>query len=281
MKQRGTLNNAAFAEYLYHVPTDTPLLQEAEERQKRILDADYNAVDIDTFVATLTHLNDDEKTKLTQTLKRHMTLFGGGLGTLNIKPVHLELSANAKPYHARPFPIPQAYEAVTKKEIERLVRIHVLRKCYESEWAAPTFIQPKKTGDVRVLTDFRQLNKFLVRKPFPLPKISDLLQKLQGFTYATAIDLSMGYYHIPLDKYSQMLCTMILPWGKYQYEHLPMGITSSPDVFQSIMMEILGDLAYARVYIDDILVTSSGSYEDHLEKLHEVLSQLESTGKCL
>jgi transposase InsO family protein len=278
MKQRGTVNNDAIAQYLYNVAADTPLLREAENRQKRILDADYTAVDIDGFVATLSHLNDDEKRKLARTLNKHKRLFGGGLGTLSIKPIRLELQSDAKPYHARPFPVPQAFEGVTKKEIARLTLIGVLRKCHESEWAAPTFIQPKKTGDVRVLTDFRQLNKYLKRKPFPLPKISDLLQKLQGFTYATAIDLSMGYYHIPLDEFSQKLCTTILPWGKYQYQRLPMGIMNSPDIFQSIMMDVLGDLEYTRTYIDDILVTTSGSFEDHLGKLTEVLTRLENTG---
>ena len=71
---------------------------------------------------------------------------------------------------------------------------------------------------------------------------------------------------------------MILPWGKYQYLRLPMGIANSPDVFQSIMMDILGELEYTRTYIDDILVTTNGTYEDHLEKLHEVLMRLENTG---
>ena len=93
MKHRGALNNAHCTEYLYHVAMDSPLLQQAETRQKRILDADYQAVDIDTFVATLRHLSDDERPKLAATLKKHMTLFGGGLGTLKIKPVRLELSA--------------------------------------------------------------------------------------------------------------------------------------------------------------------------------------------
>ena len=88
-------------------------------------------------------------------------------------------------------------EATTKTEIERLTKIGVLKKSHDSEWAAPTFVQPKKTGDVRILTDFRKLNLCVKRKPFPLPKISDLLQKLSGFKKATAIDLSMGYYHIP------------------------------------------------------------------------------------
>ena len=98
-----------------------------------------------------------------------------------------------------------------------------------------------------MLTDFRRLNAVLKRKPYPLPKISDLLYKLQGFTYATAIDLSMGYYHIPLDEESQKLCTTTLPWGKYRYRKLPMGIASSPDIFQRVMNDILIHLCYARL----------------------------------
>ena len=75
-------------------------------------------------------------------------------------------------------------------------------------------------------------------KTVPTAKKSDLLYKLQGFIYATAIDLSMGYYHIPLDEESQKLCTTTLPWGKYRYRKLPMGIASSPDIFQSVMNDI-------------------------------------------
>ena len=122
------------------------------------------------------------------------------------------------------------------------------------------------------------MNAVLLRHPYPLPKISDLLQKLQGFTYATAIDLSMGYYHIPLDEESQKLCTTILPWGKYQYKKLPMGIASAPDIFQSIMDDLLGDLEFARVYIDDILIVSDGTFEDHMDKLNQVLGRLEMAG---
>jgi hypothetical protein len=158
---------------------------------------------------------------LVETLKKFPTLFGGGLGMLNIKPVRLELIDGAKPYHARPFPVPQSLEATTKTEMKRLTDIDVFNRSSDSESAAPTFIQAKKTGDVRILTDFRRLNAQIRRKPFPLPKISDLLRKLSGFKYATAIDLSMGYYHIPLDLEAQQLCTTILPWGKYQYKRLP------------------------------------------------------------
>lgn len=111
-----------------------------------------------------------------------------------------------------------------------------------------------------------------------IPRIEDLLQRLQGFKYATAIDLSMGYYHIPLDEESQKLCTTILPWGKYRYKRLPMGIKNSPDIFQSIMSDLLGDLDFAMTYIDDILITSNGSFEDHMEKLSLVLLRLQRVG---
>jgi hypothetical protein len=68
----------------------------------------------------------------------------------------------------------------------------------ESEWASPSFIIPKKDKTVRFVSDFRELSKRIVRKPFPIPKISTVLQELEGFTFATALDLNMGYT-IPLD----------------------------------------------------------------------------------
>jgi hypothetical protein len=200
---------------VYHAANEPDILQEAEKRQNRILDTDYRKVEVDPFVQELKHLTVDEKQILSRTLKKFPTLFGGGLGMLNIKPVRLELIDGAKPYHARPFPVPHSLEATTKTEMKRLTDIDVFNRSSDSEWAAPTFIQAKKTGDVRILTDFRRLNAQIKRKSFPLPNISDLLRKLSGFKYTTAIDLIMGYYHIPLDLEAHKLCTTILPWGKY------------------------------------------------------------------
>jgi hypothetical protein len=229
-------------------------------KQNRILDAEYRKVEVDPFVEELKHLTMDEKQILGNTLKKFPTLFGGGLGMLNIKPIKLELIDGPKPYHARPFPVPQSLEATKKAEMKRLTDIDVFNKSSDSEWAAPTFIQAKKTGDMRILTDFRRLNAQIRRKPIPLPKISDFLRKLSGFKYATAIDLSMGYYHLPLDLEAQKVCTTILPWGKYQYKVLPMGVKTSPYIFQRIMYELLGDIPNIQVYLDDILITSNGTF---------------------
>jgi hypothetical protein len=84
---------------------------------------------------------------------------------------------------------------------------------------------------VRFISDFRELNKRIRRKPYPIPRISDLLLKLEGFTYATSLDLYMGYYHIELSPRSRELCTIVLPWGKYEYQRLPMGLCNSPYIF--------------------------------------------------
>ena len=66
----------------------------------------------------------------------------------------------------------------------------------DSEWGAPYFNKPKpKSNQVHFLSDFMNLNKKLKRKPYPMPKINDILLKLEGFQYATSLDLNMGYYH--------------------------------------------------------------------------------------
>jgi hypothetical protein len=126
-------------------------------------------------------------------------LFKGKCGKYNGDPVSLELIPGSKPYYGKPFSIPKAYEQVTKDEINRLESLGLLKPIASSEWAAPTFIIPKKNNTVRVITDFRGLNKCLVRKPYPIPKIPNIFRGLEKFQYATTIDLNMGYYSMPLD----------------------------------------------------------------------------------
>ena len=105
-----------------------------------------------------------------------------------------------------------------RDEIERMCRLGILRRVNDSEWGAPTFCQAKKNGTIRILTDLRELNKLIKRKPFPIPKVQEMLLKLEGFTYATSIDLNMGYYHTRLSPGSSRLCTMVLPFGKYCWD---------------------------------------------------------------
>jgi hypothetical protein len=112
------------------------------------------------------------------------------------------------------------------------VDIGVLEEDYSSEWASLilSLAIPKKNGSstIRVVTDFRKLNLLLnvIGHPFPIPKIGDMIHSMEGFTFASELDLNMGYYHIKLDADAQKLCTIVFSWymGKYKYKRLPTGI---------------------------------------------------------
>jgi hypothetical protein len=123
-------------------------------------------------------------------------LVNGTLGDWKLPPVSFELKEGMKPYHGRPYPIPHKHKAILMKEIKRLCNIGALEWQPSSRWALPTFIIPKKDSTVRTISGFRELNKCTVRKPYPIPKIGTILQELESFTYATALDLNMGYYTI-------------------------------------------------------------------------------------
>jgi hypothetical protein len=107
-----------------------------------------------------------------------------------------------------------------------------------------------------------------------MPSIHELFKRFEGFTYSTALHLNMGFWIILLDKFSQSLCTIILPWGKYCYLCLPMGPACSLDIYQEKMSELFIDMTFIIVYQDDILVLTSGSFDDHLRQLGNVFKQL-------
>ncbi len=171
-----------------------------------------------------------------------------------------------KPYHGRPYPILHKHKAVLMKEIKQLCNIGVLEWQPSSWWASLTFIIPKKDSTVRTISDFRELNKHIVRKPYPIPKISIILQELEGFTYATTLDLNMGYYTIRLDPMASKMCTIIFPWGKYSYKRLPMGFGGSANIFQAQIMDLRASPKFVPAYMDSLLIITRGILDEHLQK---------------
>jgi hypothetical protein len=148
-----------------------------------------------------------------QLLWKYELLFNGTLGDWKTKPVSFQLKEGASPYHGQAFPVPKIHKETLIKEVSRLVQLGVLERQPASEWDSPLFIMPKKNKTVRFLSNFWEVNKRLLRQPFPIPEISMVLQELEGFTFATALDLNMGYYTIRLDPNASRICTVIFPWG--------------------------------------------------------------------
>ena len=192
-----------------HDPTTTDA-----ERIQNIVDAKYCPADLKSIAKECKLLDESEQNKLFLLLEKFSHLFDGTLGDWKTDPVDLELKdPDCTPHHSRPYPVPHSQEQKLRDEVQRLCDYNVLRKVNRSEWASPMFTILKPDLSLRSLADLRELNKRIKRKPFPLPKINDMLQKLEGFQYATSLDLNMGYYHIKLTPNASRLCTVVLPWG--------------------------------------------------------------------
>jgi hypothetical protein len=186
---------------------EDPVTTDAE-RIQNIVENKYCPADLNKIAQDCNLLSDVEKETLYKLLKKFEHLFDGTLGSWNTDPIELELKeADTKPYHAKPYPVPHSQEKQLREEVNRLCAWGVLRKVNRSEWACPMFTVPKPDGSLRSLADLRELNKRIKRKPYPIPKISDMLHKLEGFFLATSLDLNMGYYHLQLTPYSSQLCT--------------------------------------------------------------------------
>jgi hypothetical protein len=253
--------------------------QDATKLVTRILDAKYQKADLQPIVReNCKYLSTNQQKKLLQLLKKYESLFDGTLGDWKTKPVSFQLKEGVSPYHGRALPVPKVHKDNIMKEVERLCKLGVLERQPASEWASPSFIIPKKDKTVCFLSDFWEVNKRLVRKPFPIPKISMVLQEIEGFSFATTLDPNMGYYTIRLDPDASKICTIIFLWEKFSYKRLPMGIAGSSDIFQGKMSELMESLKYVGAYLDDLLCISKLSLEDHLEKLEEVLRQLCDAG---
>ena len=131
---------------------------------------------------------------------------------------------------------------------------------------------------VRFISNFRELNKRILRQPYPIPNIQDLLLILEILRDGTTLDLNMGYYHIELSAKSKELCTIVNQWVKYEYQRLSMGLCNSPDIFQENMSELFVGLEKVRVYIDDLLHVTKGSCTEHLAVLKEMFTRLQKDG---
>ena len=102
------------------------------------------------------------------------------------------------------------------------------------------------------------MNRQLKCKPYIILKINEMLLKLEGFQYAKLRGLNMGYYHKQLAGCVSNLCTIIIPWVKYRYKCLPMGVSNSPELFQQKMDHLSQVFSFIHEYIYDLLFLTKG-----------------------
>ena len=111
-----------------------------------------------------------------------------------------------------------------------------------------------------------------------MSKTREMLLNLERFKYASSLDLNIFYYHIRLSEQASNICTIILPWGKYQYKRLPMGLSNSPVIFWEKMNEMFRGFEYIWAYIYYLLIITKDDWSDHLEKLEQTMQKLKDNG---
>ena len=125
-----------------------------------------------------------------------------------------------------------------------------------------------------MVIDYRQLNKQTVKSCWPLPSVEEIFDTLEGGCYFSTIDMSWGFYQLPLKTNSQDYTAFSTPFGSFKWLVMPMGLTGSPPVFQSLMEKVLIGLTWKSKipYLDDCIIFSRTA-EEHIERLREVFQR--------
>ena len=131
-----------------------------------------------------------------------------------------------------------------------------------SPWAAPKFAVPKKTGNIRLVVDYRLLNNVTVPDPYVMPRIEVLLEMMGKANIQ--LDLKKGYYQVPVAPHHQDKTAFVTEWGKFKFTVMPFGLRNAPSTFQRLMDVVLqGTSKFTRCYIDDISIFSQ-NWTDYL-----------------
>ena len=146
---------------------------------------------------------------------------------------------------------------------------------------APVIFVPKPNGKLRLCVDYRGLNAVTVKNRYPLPLMSELMEKLAGAKIFTKIDLKNGYNLIRMKPGEEWKTAFRTRYGLYEYLVMPFGLCNAPASFQAMMNEIFSDLLDVGVivYIDDILIYSK-TEEEHKKLVRTVVERLKAHGLC-
>jgi hypothetical protein len=157
------------------------------------------------------------------------------------------------PVRVKQYPLPLHMTEAIKSEVQEMVRLKVIEPS-SSAYSSPVIIVKKKDGKNRVCLDFRQLNRQTVFDAEPIPNIEEVFAKLAGHKYYSKLDLSKGYWQVPMAEQAKEKTAFSTPFGLFQFRVMPFGLVNARATFSRLMRKLLAELDNLDNFIDDILV---------------------------
>ncbi|KAL0551605.1 hypothetical protein IC582_010694 [Cucumis melo] len=186
----------------------------------------------------------------------------------------IELEPGTVPISRAPYRMAPAELKELKVQLQELLDKGFIRPSV-SPWGAPVLFVKKKDGSMRLCIDYRELNKVTVKNRYPLPRIDDLFDQLQGATMFSKIDLRSGYHQLRIKDEDVPKTAFRFRYGHYEFIVMSFGLTNAPAVFMDLMNRVFREFldTFVIVFIDDILIYSKTEAE-HEEHLRMVLQTL-------
>ena len=191
------------------------------------------------------------------------------------------IHTSGSPVRVPPRRVPVHYREEVEAQIQQMLEQGIIEES-SSPWMAPTVFVKKKSGELRICVDYRELNKQTTKDAYPLPLPDEVQNRLAGATVFTTLDLQCGYWQVPINPEDREK-TAFCPgpdMGLFQFCRMPFGLTGAPSTFQRMMNKIFRGLSFVTVYVDDVLVHSATA-EQHRNHLRQVFQRLREAGLTL
>ena len=216
-------------------------------------------------------LSKDQDVQLRRLMNSYEDILTDLPGKTNLGEHDIKL-VDSDPVRRKPYPIPHALRGKVQEEIDSMIKQKIIEPS-DSPYASPLVIVKKSDGTDRYCVDYRYVNAKTVFDSEPVPDQSEIFAKLAKDKYFTKIDLSKGYWQIPMKEEAKHITAFITHHGLFQFNTMPFGLVNSGASFSRIMRTLLKGLDHVDNYIDDILIHTP-TYGEHIKTLKEVFRRL-------
>ncbi|UYV78462.1 hypothetical protein LAZ67_16001480, partial [Cordylochernes scorpioides] len=215
------------------------------------------------------NLSPKEQKELKQVLERYGDLFSSRLGRTNLAKHRID-TEDAKPIKHKPYRVSAKERDIIKEQIDEMLTEGIIRPS-SSPWSFPVILVKKRDGKYRFCVDYRKLNNVTVKDVYPIPRIDEVMDTLQGSTHFSAIDLRSGYWQVEVEERDKEKTAFTTAHGLYEFNVMPFGLCNAPATFERNMENMLGNLRWqiCLCYLDDVIIYSP-DFPTHLKRLEAV-----------